>query len=339
MGFECLTDYIGIKWQNAKTPASGLYINQLPGVSLKSIDNLANAEQKDFLGVWSDVQVRSLTRLQTEVTNYFAKRYQLVTILEQSELPTFYQIDINQTAPAPNWRGFTFDLGWYGSALASIHIESLNIYLQEAQSNLEIQVWNIQDATSLVLVDTLIIPNAVPGWNFLEVDKDYPFYKIMCGYDGTSQTSVYMPFTGTYNQTNGWYGITMPWGPPQSMYQGWLRGGLWDGTNLVEGMNFYGMSGQISTGCAFDSILCNKRAAFKLVLWYLLGIELMNERIFSERLNRFTTIDMKKAEKMQEYFQEQFDKNMAACFDGIELTTWDGCIKCQAPVRLEHMLP
>lgn len=41
---------------------SGLYINQLPGISLKSIERLADAEQGNFLGVWRDIQHRALMK-------------------------------------------------------------------------------------------------------------------------------------------------------------------------------------------------------------------------------------------------------------------------------------
>jgi hypothetical protein len=124
----CLKDWIGIRWTNGETPDSGVYINQLPGVSLKSIDNLANAEQVDFLGVWDDIQVRSLKRLQTYVVNYFSKRYQLKPVNESIILPTYFDDGSQNTLAGANYRGFTFDLGWYVSPLASIHIESLRIY-------------------------------------------------------------------------------------------------------------------------------------------------------------------------------------------------------------------
>lgn len=57
-----LKDYIGIKGYGT-APASGQYVNQLPGISLKSIQGIANSEQVTFLGVFDDVQERAWRRL------------------------------------------------------------------------------------------------------------------------------------------------------------------------------------------------------------------------------------------------------------------------------------
>lgn len=70
---DCLKNYIGISGCGWVPPVpiapevladvfSGLYINQLPGISLKSIEKLADEEQKNFLGVWEDVQTRALLK-------------------------------------------------------------------------------------------------------------------------------------------------------------------------------------------------------------------------------------------------------------------------------------
>lgn len=341
MGFECLKDYIGIKWQNGEIPESGLYINQLPGVSLKSIDYLANAENKTFLGVWDDVQVRSLKRLQTAVTNYFAKRYQLATINEAMQLPEYYQDGSQNTAAGANYRGFTFDLGWYGSPLASIHIHNLRLFLKAPQNELEIKIFEVVDNNMANLLETITI-DAVAGWNTIKVQTSYPVYKVFVGYDATAQDSVYMPlnngaFTG--ETWFGWYGYA--WGPPVSMYEGKLRGAQSDKPydELSENNNTYGLSGSLSVVCGYQNIVCKTKEVFTTTLWYLEGVELMNERIYTERLNRFTTIDHKLAYELRSEFERQYNAEIAACLDGIELTTWDACIRCSAPVRLEHALP
>lgn len=337
---ECLKDYIGLKWKNAPVPDSGVYINQLAGISLKSIDNLANAEQIDFLGVWDDIQTRSLKRLQTHVINYFAKRYQLKPINESLALPTYY-IDGAQNTPASvSYRGFTFDLGWQPSPLAAIHIETLRLYVNADISGLEIKVFEMFDSQIGNVIDTITV-DAVAGWNDIKVQKDYPYQKILVGYDATSIDSVWMPLNNLLNAAQWWWTYGWGYGYPQSPYQAILRGGNYTvGQPTVNQINnLYGLSGNISVVCSYDNLLCANKKVFTNVLWYLLGVELMLERIFSDRLNRYTTIDAKKAKEQHDYYESVFREEMQATFDGIELTTWDGCLICSAPVRLEHSLP
>jgi hypothetical protein len=195
------------------------------------------------------------------------------------------------------------------------------------------------DSNNATEVDSFTV-DLVVGWNDVKVQKDYPYFKIFVGYDATNNESVYMPLNTSLNGA-GWYDLYFAWGNPISPYQGILRGAQSDKpySNLQEGGNLYGMTGRVSVTCAYDSILCANKKIFTTVLWYLLGVELLTERIYSDRLNRYTTIDLKRATDLRKELEEKFMEEMQATFDGIELTTWDGCLTCSAQVRLEHALP
>lgn len=55
MALDCLIDYVGIKGIGS-IPDSGTYINTLPGISLESLDRIANTDEKTYAGVWDDIQ-------------------------------------------------------------------------------------------------------------------------------------------------------------------------------------------------------------------------------------------------------------------------------------------
>ncbi|MBK7882502.1 MAG: hypothetical protein IPJ81_00670 [Chitinophagaceae bacterium] len=61
---DCLIDYIGVKGCGNVKPLSGMYINQLAGISLESMEKIADKEQVTFMGVWKDVQARAWLRLE-----------------------------------------------------------------------------------------------------------------------------------------------------------------------------------------------------------------------------------------------------------------------------------
>ena len=73
---ESLIDHIGILNCNGAIPPGG-YINSLPGVSLKSIDSIADEEQVTYLGVWADVQATAATIFYTDFIAELNKCYQL----------------------------------------------------------------------------------------------------------------------------------------------------------------------------------------------------------------------------------------------------------------------
>lgn len=73
---DCLDNYIGIK-DCGEDPESGQYINTLPGISLESIDMIADSEQITYAGVWSDITTEAKARFKTDVRSEISKCYQL----------------------------------------------------------------------------------------------------------------------------------------------------------------------------------------------------------------------------------------------------------------------
>ena len=76
---QCFLNYIGLSQCAGvyQAPASGIYINSLPGMSLESIDKTANQEQLNYLGVWDDVQANALQQYRIDVIAEMNKCYQL----------------------------------------------------------------------------------------------------------------------------------------------------------------------------------------------------------------------------------------------------------------------
>lgn len=74
---ECFTGYIGILGCNSQEPGSGLYINSLPGITLEMVDGIADSEQITYLGVWNDVQKRSILRFRTLLMARINECYQI----------------------------------------------------------------------------------------------------------------------------------------------------------------------------------------------------------------------------------------------------------------------
>lgn len=74
---QCLTDFIGLMGCGSSEPGSGLYINSLPGISLEMMDNIADAEQKTFVGVWNEVQKRGIMSFRTQFMAQLNQCYQI----------------------------------------------------------------------------------------------------------------------------------------------------------------------------------------------------------------------------------------------------------------------
>jgi len=76
---QCFTDYIGLSFCAGvyESPASGIYINSLPGISIESIEKIADQEQINYLGVWGDVQTNALAQFRLDIISEMNKCYTL----------------------------------------------------------------------------------------------------------------------------------------------------------------------------------------------------------------------------------------------------------------------
>ncbi len=64
-----------------------------------------------------------------------------------------------------------------------------------------------------------------------------------------------------------------------------------------------------------DEWFCENRESLALPLLYFLGMELMFVRIYSTRINRYTTIDSKKAAELRNEFENQFTVELKSALE------------------------
>lgn len=96
---ECLIGYIGLRVCGNETSESGLYINSLPGISLESIDKIADSEQITYAGVWADVQAEAASRFYVDFVSAVSECYQLNPYCDYEEI-----ICANRLKLAQGWK-------------------------------------------------------------------------------------------------------------------------------------------------------------------------------------------------------------------------------------------
>lgn len=324
---SCLLDYIGIYGCGSSDPESGLFVNELPGISLTSIDKIANSEQETYAGVWGDVQKRALRKLNADVVALFGKRYRIKTITDAVQLPRVVDT-ATVTTPAVQMRGFTVELNeatreYLASGLQVIHVQLLEAYFNGAASDLEFKVIDLDTGLTL---DTFTKTVAV-GWNTIALNKDYAASRVFIGYDATAVNSVQLELPSQYDCTCY---IISDWG--YDCCQGNIRGAVYDEATqeVTNGRNSFGVRAILGVQCRYDGVVCNNKVVFANALWYLMGAELMTERIYSDRLNRYTTVDRNRAMELRNEFREQYVIDLEQAVNGINLNHQDCCLECAA---------
>ncbi|HET6255865.1 MAG TPA: hypothetical protein VFE32_17440 [Puia sp.] len=341
---DCFIDYIGLRGAiSGILPDSGLYVNDLPGINLKSIDKVADSDQLTYQQVWNTIQKRAMKKFQMAIYSTLNHRYRLKTVIQSVDL--LRQIDPVYYDPAPQWRGFSIELTFknmqriVASPFQSTIIQEVSLYLNGVPTN-DVTV-NIFDLNTGTILDTFLIKaaTATVGWNRIKIGKRYTAFRLFVAYDATEVqgTNLYIPPTVEWECSScvNWiYGFVF--------CNAYIRGAQTivqeDFTDLAFGMQSYGLTGVFSVGCTYDALAWNNRYILGDALQYLLGAEIMIERLASDRINRYTTIDRDQAEANQEYFESQSTEMLKQALDGIDIRTSDCCIECNAPVTYREMI-
>jgi hypothetical protein len=94
--------------------------------------------------------------------------------------------------------------------------------------------------------------------------------------------------------------------------------------------NIYG-SYKVNQTTAIECLICNNKSNFAVALWYLMGVEMMIERTSSDRLNRYTTTDLEKAERLKAEFYAEYIAAFNDSVSSLDVLGSDcvtGCIEC-----------
>ncbi len=99
---------------------------------------------------------------------------------------------------------------------------------------------------------------------------------------------------------------------------------------------------KITDKTVVNCLICEKKELFDVALWYLHGTEMMIERTSTDVMNRYTTIDLEKAEKLKEEFYAEFSAALNDAIQGISPADSDcitGCLECNDKVKWVTQLP
>lgn len=330
----CLTNYIGLKGCGLPTPASGRYVNSLPGVSIKVLDNIADSEKVTYIKVWEAIQERALSSFIANVSTELAKRFRLKTILESLDLGELVD-KASTTNASAQYRGFVYSVNcpsgsFKKSSLQVVHVQRIKYFATADQQNVVIKIFDVDIQRELFSATI----NASEGWNYIEVNKSFKTANMFVCYDATDNASALLKLN---EHTEGCCDLCV-----KEIYgnncTGTIKGCVSDISNPYQttvSNNLHGVSAEFSLLCSFDAVVCSNKKVFELAYWYKLGEEIMVERLLSSRVN-LTTIDQKDAEQARAYFMENYAEHLKNAASGIDLDLSDCCIVCNAAISYQE---
>jgi hypothetical protein len=340
---ECLIDYIGVRYTQTSslpaplTPESGLFINDLPGITVAQLSDINNSDQTTFLDLWAAIQRRSARIFETTFTNAMSKKFRLKKITEAFKLSE--SVDATKTYPpaAGELRGIYMDCFVDKSAFHHIPISTVRLYLDPSvtvPATIDLCIYEVHD-DKLTLLDTFPINATATGWNSVTINKKYHDSRtLFIAYDASTITSASIPLD-SYDLNPYLYGDLAQFFSHIFIHGAHYSEGHFTDTDETE---TYGLTATLGLQCSFDTLVCNYKQNLAVAWWYLLGSELMKERIYTDRVNRYTTVDLDKARELNARFYADYMNELLTFVDSIDLQR-DWCIDCDAMVKLVEVLP
>ena len=317
---NCLTNYIGLRGCSTTIPTSGLYVNDLPGISLKAIVSLTNEEEKTYLELWDMIERRAQSRFSLDVREHMQKSYKIKTINQGINVNGIS--DGTGTIANNGMYGFsleydTMDTGYVPSPLTYMHIQQINYY-SEWSDNATLLFYDIDSKAQIYSQNVSV--NV--GLNTFEVNQTFTNVGRLFVGIGLPSTTNYTSIKAPSNYWTGCCGVL-------------VRGCSSDFNNYSFGNELYGFSPVFTIGCSWDGLICQNKNIFSRAFWYLTGIEVLTEILYSTKLNQFTTVNLQKANDLRAEYQVEYMKALDQICSGMTLDC-DCCLECSGSVQLRE---
>lgn len=328
---NCLIDFIGLEGCGTAVPDSGLHVNSLPGISLKSVDDTADQEQVTFASVWADVQLRATRRFFTDLRTELSRRFKIKSASQLVDIGEV--LGSTTTAASAKYRGLFIDLDGFTSTsyvqsnFQQINISTIRIYLLAAVN----PVVKIFDAITGTQLFTHTMTGGAIGWNTIDVYEKFTARKVFIAYDSTLAigSNLNIENTGCCNDECG----SIIYGGESSIASTVKE------ASITKGNDSFGLSVCYDIQCTYDAFVCCHKELFANPLWYLLGSQLLFELQYSNRINYYTTINAQKAKELRAEFELIYKDELTQVVSGLNMNTLDCCLECNDQVVIKNSMP
>lgn len=341
-----LTNYIGLKNCNINystpdnAPASGIYINELPGMTTELADKIANSEETNFVGVWENVQKNAFRRLKDDVINNMYDYIKFNSIIYQTRRLLKSQINtLIQVNKSPVYTGIYQMCP--ESKYAEYRLNGLWVYSFQNAIDTTVKVWDINDGEELYSKDVTLSQ----GLNYIELNQVFPMkYRILeffIGIDTTDFDSIQTLNDFYYWYTNDWACAaqnTFGYGAVRGIFQ--FYPATYDTnlptqfSNIIRTGIGKGVTVDAEIRCSIDQFLFDNREFLKNALLYLLGAEMLLHKLASPRLNFYTASNLEQTEATRQIFEQRYKSNLTRILNSIPMDGESICFSCEETFKV-----
>ena len=324
---NCWNNVIGIRGLcDEQTPSSGLYINDLTGISMSDLDSGVNEEDKTAYTLIQRKIDQAANMIQAESLAYLYNRWNYLTSSWDGQVG-FWPQQLEALGSSAVWRGI--GVRYRQADYIAVTLTAVNL-LVNYTGTVNVLVYDL--ITGNVL-ETIPVTTVAGTPSRLVVNKKFTSNGQMLNlaflYNATAVNSYQ---TGLY---------------PVYGCGGCSRGSRWQNnvlertieiptTGAVIEQNISG--GSWTGGLSVESLLCAHIGQLGYPLLYKAGMLIVKEMEFSKRLNGIISYNRERNSQLVEYYQQQYDAYMSRYFEQAYMPD-TGCFSCRQRVRQVSRIP
>ena len=318
---DCLDGQIGVVGLTGyDTAKSGLFINDLPGITLNQLDKIKDdtEDYQDAASAWERIYVRGKKNFEHDVIAFNRRNFKRTSII--SSRITGQVTKTLLTAQGVR-TGLYFNLTNYSPSL-EIFFNAAQFYLSTPDT-VTVEVYDATTGLQLLSESQTGTANALLTIPIQEGFTVHEYPKLFVCYADTG-LSVYKVTDYAYDDFL--ISTRKQVSTASSVTASNLSGG---NTGMVLNYNMK---------CGVITWICQNIDVFIKPFWYKLGIEFLKERFGSERFNRFTMINLDKAQALLEDFEMEYKKSLEDTLKTMYPTDDGYCFECNKGVNKRYMM-
>lgn len=318
----CFSGYIEI--DRSTTSRSGLYGSDLPGVEISMLEAFTKEDQDDYLEFWDMIVSRAWTNMVSDISLALQNKF-IVDSKIVSRVTSKFKDGANGSTGLAGIK-LEFQLPRY----ARIHINTIEVLSEQAYDSPEanFKIYDT-DEDGEVLYDE--DHGLETGRNTIYVDREFESDNLFIAFDpeqlSLRETENKYYSDGFYNSW-GPLECTFPCSPYFDQY-----------TGRVTQHNGGGLNVTYSVVCSIDKFACENINLFKTAFWYRIGVELMDEALLGNKLNKYATIQAERAADRSGYFGKKYSDNLNESIKSQNIKEDPICFKCKTVSMSKTRLP
>ncbi len=330
---NCFTNIIGInKLCTPVVPESGLYVQDLPGITLDVANAATDEETQSGIALINEKIEFAKNAIIKDAIDFLLPKVKTGSLIESDTIGVYKESLDKVALEAGYLTGKKVKIQNY--PYLEFYIESLSVKLDAVVTD----TIYIYDLLSNTVLDSFAFTSVsgVPVEVF--VKKSYKTngqkLSLFIGYPsslaGSYITNLHL--TGCNGCSGGYSNRYASFNDVKI-----LSASQKIEANLVSA-NTNGLSINYSLSCSVESFICKMAKLFAWAILHKTGAELMRELQFSRRLNSIVIIDKKDHIALREEFDAEYAKSMQRILENIRIPN-DACFECNQRVKTIVRIP